>query len=44
MKITDLAMIFVAIMLPIVIVIYVDVSFMLKTEEQLLFFLNSYEM
>ena len=40
MKTTDLAMIFVAIMLPIVVVVYVDVSFLLKKEEQTLYYTN----
>lgn len=40
MKTTDLAMIFVAILLPIVIVVYVDISFLLKTEEQRLYYTN----
>lgn len=40
MKTTDLAMIFVAILLPIVVVVYVDVSFLLKTEEQRLYYTN----
>ncbi len=40
MKTTDLAMIFVAILLPIVVVVYVDISFLLKTEEQRLYYTN----
>ena len=40
MKATDLAMIFVAILLPIVVVVYVDVSFLLKKEEQTLYYTN----
>lgn len=40
MKTTDLAMIFVAIVLPIVIVVYVDVSFLLKSEEKKLYYIN----
>ena len=40
MKTTDLAMIFVAILIPIVVVVYVDVSFLLKTEEQRLYYTN----
>lgn len=40
MKTTDLAMIFVAIILPIIIVVYVDVSFLLKSEEQKLYYIN----
>jgi len=40
MKTTDLAMIFIGIMIPIVIVVYVDISFMLKSEEQRLYYIN----
>lgn len=40
MKTTDFAMIFVAIILPIIIVVYVDISFMLKAEEQRLYYTN----
>ena len=40
MKTTDLAMIFIAIILPIVIVVYVDVSFLLKAEEKKLYYVN----
>lgn len=40
MKTTDLAMIFIAIILPIVIVVYVDVSFLLKSEEKKLYYIN----
>lgn len=40
MKTTDFAMIFVAIIIPIVVVVYVDVSFLLKTEEQRLYYTN----
>ena len=40
MRTTDLAMIFVAILLPIVVVVYVDVSFLLKKEEQTLYYTN----
>lgn len=40
MRTTDLAMIFVAILIPIVVVVYVDVSFLLKKEEQTLYYTN----
>ena len=40
MKTTDFAMIFVAIILPVIIVVYVDISFMLKAEEQKLYYTN----
>lgn len=40
MKTTDLAMLFVAILLPIVVVVYVDISFMQKKEEQTLYYTN----
>lgn len=40
MRTTDLAMIFVAILLPIVVVVYVDVAFLLKKEEQTLYYTN----
>jgi len=40
MKTTDFAMIFVAILLPIVVVVYVDISFLLKKEEQTLYYTN----
>lgn len=40
MRTTDLAMIFVAILIPIVVVVYVDVSFLLKKEEQTLYYIN----
>ena len=40
MKTTDLAMIFVAILIPIIVVVYVDVSFLLKKEEQTLYYTN----
>lgn len=40
MKTTDLAMIFVAIIIPIVVVVYVDVMCLLKKEEQTLYYTN----
>lgn len=40
MKTTDFAMIFIAIVLPIIIVVYVDVSLLLKKEEQTLYYKN----
>ena len=40
MKTTDFAMLFIAIMLPIVIVVYVDISFLLKAEENRLYYIN----
>ncbi|MDD4375652.1 MAG: hypothetical protein PHR25_02615 [Clostridia bacterium] len=40
MKTTDFAMIFIAILLPIVIVVYVDISFLLKAEEERLYYIN----
>ena len=40
MRTTDLAMIFLAIVLPIVVVVYVDISFLLRKEEQTLYYTN----
>ncbi len=40
MKTTDLAMIFIAIIIPIAVVVYVDVSFLLKKEEATLYYKN----
>lgn len=40
MKMTDFALIFIAIMIPIVIVVYVDISFLLKAEEERLYYIN----
>ena len=40
MKTTDFAMIFVAIVLPIIIIVYVDISLLLKKEEQTLYYKN----
>lgn len=40
MRTTDFAMIFVAILLPIVVVVYVDVASLLKKEEQTLYYIN----
>lgn len=40
MKTTDLAMIFIAIMVPIVVVVYVEVSFLLNKEEETLYYTN----
>ena len=38
MKITDLALVFVAILLPIIIIVYVNVSYTIKAEEQEMFY------
>ena len=40
MKTTDFAMIFIGILIPIIIVVYVDVAFMLESEEQKLYYIN----
>lgn len=40
MKTTDFAMIFIAIILPIVVIVYVDVSFLTKSEEKKLYYIN----
>lgn len=40
MKTTDFALIFVAIIIPVVIVVYVDIAMMLKKEEQTLYYKN----
>ena len=38
MKITDLALIFVGILLPMIIIVYVNVSFTIKAEEQEMYY------
>lgn len=40
MKTTDFAMIFIAIIIPVVVVVYVDIVFLLKKEEQTLYYKN----
>lgn len=40
MKTTDFTILFVAIILPIIVVVYVDISFLLKKEEQTLYYKN----
>lgn len=40
MKITDLALVFIGIILPIIIVVYINVSFTIKAQEQEMYYQN----